>query len=170
MDKITEILNMYINSNAFKNEEALKKLLESQESRYTIDNKIKKLNNDLENINKKINMAYSDRLNGILEEQDFKLFSVGLINERKRIESLLYELKSQIKDFSENMMSETIKSDMKKVIENLLKNKLYTKEVLNQLVNRIEADKNNNVIIYFNFHELNCLRGVIENVKQAVNL
>lgn len=170
LDKITEILNMYINSNAFKNEEALKKLLESQESRYTIDNKIKKLNSDLENINKKINMAYSDRLNGILEEQDFKLFSVGLINERKRIESLLYELKSQIKDFSENMMSETIKSDMKKVIENLLKNKLYTKEVLNQLVNRIEVDKNNNVIIYFNFHELNCLEGVIENVKQAVNL
>lgn len=170
LDKITEILNMYINSNAFKNEEALKKLLESQESRYTIDNKIKKLNNDLENINKKINMAYSDRLNGILEEQDFKLFSVGLINERKRIESLLYELKSQIKDFSENMMSETIKSDMKKVIENLLKNKLYTKEVLNQLVNRIEVDKDNNVIIYFNFHELNRLGGVIENVKQAVNL
>ena len=170
LDKITEILNMYINSNAFKNEDALKKLLESQESKYTIDNKIKKLNNDLENINKKINMAYSDRLNGILEEQDFKLFSVGLINERKRIESLLYELKSQIKDFSENMMSETIKSDMKKVIENLLKNKLYTKEVLNQLVNRIEVDKNNNVIIYFNFHELNCLGGVIENVKQAVNL
>ena len=115
-------------------------------------------------------MAYSDRLNGILEEQDFKLFSVGLINERKRIESLLYELKSQIKDFSENMMSETIKSDMKKVIENLLKNKLYTKEVLNQLVNRIEVDKDNNVIIYFNFHELNRLGGVIENVKQAVNL
>lgn len=170
LDKITEILNMYINSNAFKNKEALKKLLESQESRYTIDNKIKKLNNDLENINKKINMAYSDRLNGILEEQDFKLFSVGLINERKRIESLLYELKSQIKGFSENMMSETIKSDMKKVIENLLKNKLYTKEVLNQLVNRIEVDKNNNVIIYFNFHELNYLGGVIENVKQTVNL
>ena len=46
-------------------------------------------------------MAYSDRLNGILEEQDFKLFSAGLINERKRIESLIYELKSQIKDFSE---------------------------------------------------------------------
>ena len=44
--------------------------------------KIKKLNNDLENISKKINMAYSDRLNGILEEQDFKLFSVGLINEK----------------------------------------------------------------------------------------
>ena len=170
LDKITEILNMYINSNAFKNEDALKKLLESQESKYTIDNKIKKLNKDLENINKKISMAYSDRLNGILEEQDFKLFSAGLINERKRIESLTYELKNQIKDFSENKMSETIKFDMKKIIENLLKNKLYTKEVLNQLVNRIEVDKNNNVIIYFNFHELNCMKDVIENVKQAVNL
>ena len=149
LDKITEILNMYINSKAFKNEDALKKLLESQESKYTIDNKIRKLNNDLENINKKINMAYSDRLNGILEEQDFKLFSAGLINERKRIESLTYELNSQIKDFRENKTGETIKSDMKKVMENLLKNKLYTKEVLNQLVNRIEIDKDNNVIIYF---------------------
>ena len=165
LDKITEILNMYINSNAFKNEDALKKLLESQESRYTIDNKIKKLNNDLENINKKINMAYSDRLNGILEEQDFKLFSAGLINERKRIESLLYELKSQIKDFSENMMSETIKSDMKKVIENLLKNKLYTKEVLNQLVNRIEVDKDNNVIIYFRYNSQPNLKLCCESKK-----
>lgn len=79
-------------------------------------------------------------------------------------------MNSKIKDHDDEKLNETIKVDMRKVIENLLKNKLYTREILNQLVNRIEVDKDNNVTIYFNFHELNCLGGMIEDVEQAVNL
>lgn len=170
LKKITNILDIYINSKVYKSEDVLKRILESQKSKYSIDNKIEKLNNDLDSINRKINILYGDRLNGILEEQDFKLFSEGLIRERKKIEDLIFELNSKIKDHDDEKLNETIKVDMRKVIENLLKNKLYTREILNQLVNRIEVDKDNNVTIYFNFHELNCLGGMIEDVEQAVNL
>ena len=54
ISKISEILELYINSNAFKNEEALQKILESQSNKGNILKKIEKLNKDLEKVNKKI--------------------------------------------------------------------------------------------------------------------
>ena len=170
ISKISEILELYINSNAFKNEEALQKILESQSNKGNILKKIEKLNKDLEKVNKKITTLYNDKLNGLLEEQDFKLFSENLITERHRIEKLLNETQKELDNYEDDGMSNRIKSDMQKVIKKLLKNKEFNKETINQLVNRIEIDKDNQAVIYFNFYELNCLGGSIENVKQASNL
>lgn len=169
ISKISETLETYINSNAFKNEDALKKILELQSNKGSILKKIEKLNTDLEKVNKKISILYNDRLNGLLEEEDFKLFSDGLVNERHRIEKVLNETQKELNDFKEDTTSNRIKSDMQKVIKELAKNKEFTKETINQLVNRIEIDKDKNAIIYFNFYELNCLGGEM-NVKQASNL
>lgn len=167
--KISETLKLYINSNAFKDDEALEKLLESQSNKGNIIRKMEKLNSDLSKVNKKISRLYKDKLNGLLEEQDFKLFSEGLVNERHRIEKILSETQKELDDFNEDTTNNRIKSDMQKVIKKLLKSKEYTKEVINQLVNKIEVDKDKHVVIYFNFYELNCLGGNID-VKQASNL
>lgn len=170
LSKIAETLEMYINSNAFKNEDALKKILESQSNKGSILKKIEKLNKDLEKVNKKISTLYNDKLNGLLEEQDFKLFSDGLVNERHRIEKILKETELELESFEEDSTNNRIKSDMQKVIKKLSKSKEFNKETINQLVNRIEIDKDNNAVIYFNFYELNCIGGQIEDVKQASNL
>ncbi len=170
ISKISEILELYINSNAFKNEDALQKILESQSNKGNILRKIEKLNKDLEKVNKKVTTLYNDKLNGLLEEQDFKLFSENLITERHRIEKILNETQRELDNYEDDGISNRIKSDMQKVIKKLLKNKEFNKETINQLVNRIEIDKDNNAVIYFNFYELNCLGGQIENVKQASNL
>lgn len=170
ISKISETLEMYINSNAFKNEDALKKILESQSNKGSILKKIEKLNKDLEKVNKKISTLYNDKLNGLLEEQDFKLFSDGLVNERHRIEKILKETEEELENFEEDSTNNRIKSDMQKVIKKLSKSKDFNKETINQLVHRIEIDKDNNAVIYFNFYELNCLGGQIEDVKQASNL
>ncbi len=170
ISKISEILEVYINSNAFKNEDALQKILESQSNKGNIIKKIEKLNKDLEKVNKKISTLYNDKLNGLLEEQDFKLFSENLINERHRIEKLLNETQKELDNFEDDSISNRIKLDMQKVIKKLLKSKEFNKETINQLVNRIEIDKDNQAVIYFNFYELNCLGGQIDNVKQASNL
>jgi len=167
--KISETLELYINLNAFKDDDALKKLLETQSNKGNIISKIEKLNNDLSNVNKKITTLYNDKLNGLLEEQDFRLFSEGLVNERHRIEKILAETQKELDDFNEDITSNRIKSDMQKVLKKLLKSKEYTKEVINQLVNKIEVDKDNHAVVYFNFYELNCLGGSID-VKQASNL
>ena len=170
ISKISEILEMYINSNAFKNEEALRKIVESQSNKGSILKKIEKLNKDLEKVNKKITTLYNDKLNGLLEEQDFKLFSESLVNERHRIEKILNETQEELDNFEDDGMNNRIKSDMQKVIKKLLKSKEFNKETITQLVNRIEIDKDNQAVIYFNFYELNCLGGQIEDVKKASNL
>lgn len=169
ISKITDTLELYINSKAFKDEEVLRKILDAQSNKGSIKKKIEKLEKDLENVNKKITTLYNDKLNGLLEEQDFKLFSEGLVNERHRIEKILNENQKELESFQEDTNNNRIKSDMQKIIKKILKSKEYTKEIINQLVNRIEVDKDNHAIIYFNFYELNCIGGEVD-VKQASNL
>lgn len=169
ISKITDTLELYINSKAFKDEEVLRKILDAQSNKGSIKKKIEKLEKDLENVNKKITTLYNDKLNGLLEEQDFKLFSEGLVNERHRIEKILNETQKELESFQEDTNNNRIKSDMQKIIKKILKSKEYTKEIINQLVNRIEVDKDNHAIIYFNFYELNCIGGEVD-VKQASGL
>lgn len=169
ISKITDILELYINSKAFKDEDALKKILELQSDNGNILKKIEKLERDLESVNKKIATLYNDKLNGLLEEQDFRLFSDGLVNERHRIEKVLNDTKNKMESFQEDTTNNRIKTDMQKIIKKIIKSKDYTKEIINQLVNRIEVDKNNHAVIYFNFCELNCIGGGV-NVKQASGL
>ena len=170
ISKISETLEIYINSNAFKDEDALQKILKLQSNKGDIVRKLNKLNNDLEKLNKKISILYNDKLNGLLQEQDFKLFSENLVNERYRIEQLLSETQKELDNFKDNGITNRIKLDMQKNIKRILKNKEFSKETITQLVNKIEIDKDNHAVIYFNFHELNCLGGQIDNVKQASNL
>lgn len=169
ISKITDTLELYINSKAFKDEEVLKKILEAQSNKGSILKKIEKLEKDLESVNKKIATLYNDKLNGLLEEQDFKLFSDGLVNERHRIEKILNESRNELDSFQEDANNNRIKTDMQKIIKKILKSKEYTKEIINQLVNRIEVDKDNHAVIYFNFYELNCIGGEVD-VKQASGL
>ena len=170
ISKISEILKIYINSNAFKNEEALRRILDLQSNKGSILKRQEKLDRDLKRINKKIVTLYNDKLNGLLEEQDFKLFSENLVNERHRIERILKETQKELDKFKDDGINNRIKLDTQKVIKKLVKNKEFNKETITQLVNRIEVDKDNHAVIYFNFYELNCLGGQIEDVKQASNL
>ena len=170
ISKISEILKIYINSNAFKNEEALRRILDLQSNKGSILKRQEKLDRDLKRINKKIGTLYNDKLNGLLEEQDFKLFSENLVNERNRIERILKETQKELDKFKDDGINNRIKLDTQKVIKKLVKNKEFNKETITQLVNRIEVDKDNHAVIYFNFYELNCLGGQIEDVKQASNL
>lgn len=170
ISKISEILKIYINSNAFKNEEVLRRILDLQSNKGSILKRQEKLDRDLKRINKKIGTLYNDKLNGLLEEQDFKLFSENLVNERHRIERILKETQKELDKFKDDGINNRIKLDTQKVIKKLVKNKEFNKETITQLVNRIEVDKDNHAVIYFNFYELNCLGGQIEDVKQASNL
>lgn len=170
ISKISEILKIYINSNAFKNEEALRRILDLQSNKGSILKRQEKLDRDLKRINKKIGTLYNDKLNELLEEQDFKLFSENLVNERHRIERILKETQKELDKFKDDGINNRIKLDTQKVIKKLVKNKEFNKETITQLVNRIEVDKDNHAVIYFNFYELNCLGGQIEDVKQASNL
>ena len=157
--KITEILEIYVKSNAFKNEGALEKILHNQGNRGNVVNKIESLNEELDATNRKIRMLYNDKLNGLLEEQDYVLFSENLTVQRHKIEDLLAETKRELEEYEEFSTDKRIEANINKIIKRLVRKQIYTKEDLTVLINRIEVNHDRKVVIYFNFRELNCIGG-----------
>ena len=119
----------------------------------------------LDKINNKLKTLYNDKLNGLIEDQDYTLFSKNFIEERKKIENLINNMQIEIDSFNDKDEKNKIQSDVQKMIRKLIKSKNYTKDVLSQFINKIEIDKDYNATIYFNFYELNCIGGIL-SVKE----
>ena len=161
LKRITEILETYIKSNAYKNESALEKILQKQGNRGSIVKKIEKLNEELDFTNRKIRMLYNDKLNGLLEEQDYVLFSENLTVQRHKVEELLADAKRELEEYEEHTTDKRIEADIHKIIKRLVRKQDYKKDDIAVLIKRIEVDKNKKVVIFFNFRELNCIGGEI---------
>ena len=168
LDKIANIFEKYLNSNEFNNKEALKKLIDSQENKSKFIQNYENIQKELECINKKISTLYSDKLNGLIEAQDYAIFSEGLLKERHRLEEIKLQTEKEINEFDSKSNDNIIEDKMKKILNNIVKNKNFTRDILQQIVNKIEIDKDKNILIHFNFFELNCLGGYF-NAKQATN-
>jgi len=161
LEKVTEVLSIYINSEEFHSEDVLKKILESQGNKASIEKKIHSLEEELVKISGKIKMLYTDKLNGLLEAQDYEAFYEGLLAERRRTEEILKETKAELAKYDDADLEVKIQENMKKVIKKIVEGQELSKEVINQLVNKIEVDKDKNVTIYFNFYELDCIGGML---------
>ena len=107
-------------------------------------------------------------MNGLIEAQDYSLFSEGLLNERHRLEKIKLETEQELQCFENEFDSNRIEEKMKKILKKIVKNKEFSKDTIQQIVNKIEIDKDKNILIHFNFYELNCIGGYF-NIKQAVN-
>ena len=153
---ISSVFEKYLTSNTFCKEELLENLIKSQSNKGKLTEKLEQINNQLNNVNKKIAILYNDKLNGLIEEQDYSCFSDNLLNERHKLE----ELKGKIE------------CKLKKVIKKIVDGKELKKEDLQQLVNKIEIDESENVLIHFNFHKLNCIGGHYnyDDSQKTVNL
>lgn len=171
LDKISNVFEEYLTSNAFSNEELLENLIKSQSNKGKLTEKLEQINNQLNNVNKKIATLYNDKLNGLIEEQDYSIFSDNLIKERHKLEELKEKTQEEIEEFEKNYDGSQIESKLKKVIKRIVDGRELKKEDLQQLVNMIEIDENKNVLIHFNFYELNCIGGHFnyDDTKKAVN-
>ena len=168
LKKITEILEKYVKSNAFKNEGALEKILQNQGNKGSIVKKIEKLNEELDATNRKIRMLYNDKLNGLLEEQDYVLFSENLTVQRHKVEDLLADAKRELAEYEENSTDKRIEANINKTIKRLVRTQDYKKDDLAMLIKRVEVGKDCKALIYFNFRELNCIGGEL-NYENASN-
>ena len=169
LEKIAEIFEQFLNSEVFDNEKAVKKLIQAKSNKGKIAEKLDSVTKELESTNKKLNTLYSDKLNGIIEEQDYSLFSEGLLNERHRLEKIKSETEEELQCFENESDSKKIEEKMKNTLEQIVKNKNFSKETLQQIVNKIEIDKDKNILIHFNFYELNCIGGYFNIHEQAAN-
>ncbi len=168
LEKIANIFEQYLNSKVFDNNKLLTKLIESQGNKGKIIQKMDSITKELESTNKKLNTLYSDKLNGLIEEQDYSLFSEGLLNERHRLEKIKLETEQEIQSFENEFDSNRMEEKMKNILKEIVQNKQFSKDTLQQIVNKIEIDKDKNILIHFNFYELNCIGGYF-SIEQAVN-
>ena len=169
LERIADIFEQYLNSKVFDINEALKKLIQSQSNKGKIIQKLDSITKDLQNVNKKLNTLYTDKLNGLIEAQDYSLFSEGLLNERHRLEKLKLENEEELQCFDKEFDNNKIEEKMKKILRKIVKNKEFSKDILQQIINKIEIDKDKNILIHFNFYELNCIGGYFNVQQQAVN-
>ncbi len=169
LEKIAETLKEYLNSKVFDNNKALEKLIETQSNKGKIIEKLDNITKELQNVNKKLNTLYTDKLDGLIETQDYSLFSEGLLNERHRLEKLKLENEEKLQCFEKEFDNNKIKEKMKKILEKIVKNKEFSKDTLQQIINKIEIDKDKNILIHFNFYELNSIGGYFNVQQQAIN-
>lgn len=163
LDNIRETIKHYFET--FDDDKAFEVLLNNQKGREELDNKIKKNDAELANINEKIQILYNDRLNRLIEESDFILFSEGLKVQREKALNIKKELEEELAVFNMQEVKTKIKDTMKETMKQLAQGAEFTKEVLTQLVKRIEIDKDKNINIQYNFLELNCIGETIQYEK-----
>lgn len=165
VDKIIDILKQYIELGCYNNQNVIDQIINSEDGIKELICRIEKNNKDIEQIDKKIKMLYTDRLNGMIEEQDYIFFSNEMKKQRNELMELKQSLKQEYDGYQDKNKIEKIESETQEIILKILKEKRLTKMDLYYLIKRIEIDKDKNIYINFKFHELNCI-GVINDNKE----
>lgn len=75
--------------------------------------------------------------------------------ERKQVEENIETLKQKIKFITSNEDKEISNQELKEKTKNFLKSDYINKEILFDIVDRIEIDENKKIYIHFNFGQLN---------------
>lgn len=148
------INNKGFNKNLAKNNYISRNNKASEDKK--INQKIEKIQNEIFNIDRKLEMLYNDRLNEIIDASDYALFSKNLKSKKENLGEMLKEAVSIKNDLNkEDDDDAKIDENIEKQIQLLLKNKKIEQSDLYQLIKRIEVDHNKNISIIFNFKELN---------------
>lgn len=92
---------------------------------------------------------------GIIDEKDYIRYSQKSLSERKNLEENISSLKQKINLISSNEKKEVSNQEVKEKTNNFLKAKYINKEILFDIVNRIDVDENKQIYIHFNFEQLN---------------
>lgn len=92
---------------------------------------------------------------GVIDEKDYIRYSQKFLLERKHLEKNILSLKSKVDLLSSSENREISNQEVKEKTTNFLKAKYINKEILFDIVNRIEIDENKQIYIHFNFEQLN---------------
>lgn len=130
---------------------------------------IGEMNINIANINRKLDNLYEDRLNGTLQDIDFKRISAKFVNERDKLTNEKSKLIDQFQSLQaqKHIKSKNDEEQMDKTINEFLEMKEVDKSYLFRLIDKIEIDKDKNVFISFNFAPLNTIN---ENIDEFIEV
>ena len=92
---------------------------------------------------------------GVIDETDYIRHSQKFFKERKQIEENIESLKQKINVLTSDEEKEITNQELKEKTRNFLKADYINKEILFDIVDRIEVDENKKIYVHFNFKQLN---------------
>lgn len=146
-DKVKSIINSFnekckmINITKQKLEENFKKISYKQNLE-NCEKKLSKLISEIDNI-------YSDKLNGIILQDDFLRLYQKKTQEKIQLQNIIDSIKT---DINYKMINED--SLINKLIDMFNSNLTINREILFELIDRIEIDKDKKVYIFFKFKNI----------------
>lgn len=149
----------------YLDEDALYKVAENIKNRQQykknmIQNQIATLKNKLSLDEKKIEQLYEDKLNGILQVEDFERMYLATLEDKKQIKASIEELENQKYDTDDEMK-------LKELVNKFMSMKEITREILVLLIDRITVSEDKNITIYYKFSVLN---DRANNTDKIINL
>lgn len=150
IQKLTEICNKFVNKDNLI--AVTKTKIEEKAKSVSYLKETENLKKYLEKLTFEIDSIYSDKLNGILSEDDFKRIYERKKLEKKTILEKIKKIKNYVKNniIDEDEMSREIVQKFLDIIQNATTSNI-TKEILTDLVDKVEIDNNKNIYIYFKF-------------------
>ena len=112
------------------------------------------LNKDLNSITNKIDKIYLDKLDGKVSEEMFERISLKLNEEIDFKKNNIEHIKLTLANIKQDM---DINKTIDRLLIDFLKLNTPTREMMLELIEKIEVHKNKQIDIYFNFKELNFL-------------
>lgn len=133
-----------------KLEEIAKASKKNKAKEIDIDLRIKKLNAEIENEARKLEIMYEDRLNGIISAEEYQ-------KNAKNVKEKVTKLQNDVKDLELEKANGNIKKQEDKLdilVEEFLRLEKPTKEIIREFIQKIEIHADKQVDIYFNFKPL----------------
>ena len=146
--KVREVCEDYLTAEALlpAAEKAVKEA--SQESKTAAE--ISALQNKSANLTEHLDRMYTDRLSGLLPEEDFQRIFTRIKDERAQLEERIKELQQQQK----NPISQTERA--KDLVQRYLDTAYANRELLVSLIRRIELTERRELLIQFRFSAPEC--------------
>ena len=152
-NKAQEKLNVYTKSRERKYDHPLKGLVYCGKcgNKATLRCiKSQELKNTLKNIEKTIEEIYQDKINKVIQLEDFKIIYEKKQNERNKILKEIKKLEKELKESKEKLPKIDFK-EIKQIANEFLKMEKPNKIILEKLIKRIEFDKEKNIKIKLTF-------------------
>ena len=111
---------------------------------------LQELKQTLKNIENTIEEIYQDKINKVIQIEDFKIIYEKKQKERNKIIKQIKETETQLEESNKKSMKINFK-EIKQIANEFLKMEKQNKMILEKLIERIEFDKEKNIKLKFIF-------------------
>lgn len=115
-----------------------------------LQTQLQELKQTLKNIENTIEEIYQDKINKVIQIEDFKIIYEKKQKERNKIIKQIKETEIQLEESNKKSMKINFK-EIKQIANEFLKMEKQNKMILEKLIERIEFDKEKNIKIKFIF-------------------